>query len=105
MAALYLDAGLQQAEEVFARIWTPEFEAVQEAGVANPKSDLQEWAAGLKLPPPLYEVTSRTGPPHAPTFTVQLTLGELEPASGQGGSRQEAEKAAAQAMLEREAMR
>ena len=105
LAALYQDAGLERTKAVFETIWTPEFEAVQAAGVANPKSDLQEWAAALKLPPPRYEVLSRTGPAHAPTFSVELTLGELAPASGQGGSRQEAEKAAAQAMLEREAGR
>ena len=105
LAALYLDGGLERAEAVFAEIWTPEFDTVQQAGVANPKSDLQEWAAALKLPQPRYEVTDRSGPAHEPTFTVQLTVGELEPVQRPGGSRQEAEKAAAKAMLEREAGR
>ncbi|MEI9964080.1 MAG: ribonuclease III [Caulobacteraceae bacterium] len=102
LAALYLDAGLERTREIFADIWADEFEAVGQAGVANPKSELQEWAASKKLPQPSYFVTDRSGPDHAPTFTVELTVGDLERATGQGRSRQEAEKAAATAMLARE---
>jgi ribonuclease-3 len=103
LAALYLDAGLETARAVFADIWSEAFEAVAGAGAANPKSELQEWAASRKLPAPAYAVLGRAGPDHAPIFTIELTLGELEPVRAQGRSRQDAEKAAAQAMLEREA--
>jgi ribonuclease-3 len=48
-------------------------------------------------------VTGRTGPPHAPTFTVELQLGGFEPVTASGPSRQAAEKTAAQMMYEREA--
>lgn len=102
LAALYLDAGLDQTREVFARIWSGEFEAVETAGASNPKSELQEWAAANKLSPPQYSVIDRSGPAHAPTFIVEVRMGELEPVRARGRSRQEAEKAAAQALLERE---
>jgi ribonuclease-3 len=102
LAALYLDAGLEETREVFTRIWADEFEAVQTAGASNPKSELQEWAAANRLSPPQYAVVDRSGPPHAPTFTVEVRIGELEPVRAQGRSRQEAEKAAAQALLQRE---
>ncbi len=102
LAALYLDGGLERAGEVFAVVWAPEFDAVHASGAPNPKSDLQEWAAARRLPQPSYSVLGRTGPDHAPVFTVELALGDLEPARGQGRSRQDAEKAAAEAMLARE---
>lgn len=103
LAALYLDAGLDEARQVFARIWAGEFDAIEAAGAPNPKSELQEWAAAKKLAPPRYEVIDRSGPAHAPTFTVEVTAGALEPVRALGRSRQEAEKAAAQALLNREA--
>lgn len=102
LAAIYLDGGLERTREVFAAVWEPQFEAVQLTGAPNPKSELQEWAAARKLPHPRYEVTDRSGPAHAPTFSVQLRIGELEPVHAQGRSRQEAEKAAARILLERE---
>jgi ribonuclease-3 len=103
LAAIYLDAGLDATREVFARIWSEEFELVASTGAPNPKSELQEWAAARKLAPPRYHVAHRSGPAHAPTFTVELRLGDLDPVSAIGRSRQAAEKTAAQMMLDREA--
>ena len=102
LAALYLEAGLEETRDIFARIWAGEFEAVDTVGASNSKSELQEWAAANRLSPPQYSVLDRSGPPHAPTFIVEVRVGELEPARAQGRSRQEAEKAAAQALLARE---
>jgi ribonuclease III len=102
LAALYLDAGLERTRDVFARIWADEFELVAIQGAPNPKSELQEWAAARKLEPPSYRVAERRGPAHAPTFTVELRLGELAPVSASGPSRRAAEKTAAQMMLDRE---
>jgi len=102
LAALYEDAGLDRTREVFVRIWAAEFETVASAGAPNPKSELQEWAAARKLGPLRYTVIEREGPAHAPTFTVELRLDELAPAIAKGRSRQEAEQAAAQSMLDRE---
>ena len=102
LAAVYLDAGLERAAGVFAEAWAMELEAVHASGAPNPKSDVQEWAAARRLPQPNYTVTDRSGPDHAPTFTVELLIGDLVPATGQGRSRQDAEKAAAEAMLARE---
>ncbi len=99
LAALYRDAGLDRTREVFARIWAEEFEAAEATLGSNPKSELQEWAAHRKLPQPAYETVSRAGPAHAPTFEVELTVGDFAPVHGKAGSRQQAEKAAAEAFL------
>ena len=102
LAALYLDGGLETARAAFVSIWAPEFDQVASDGAPNPKSELQEWAAARRLPPPRYQVVEQRGPAHAPRFTVELQLGEFAPVTAEGRSRQDAEKAAAQAMLERE---
>jgi ribonuclease-3 len=99
LAALYRDAGLERTREVFERIWAEEFDGAGEVTGSNPKSELQEWAAQRKLPQPSYETLSRSGPAHAPTFEVELRVGELGPIRGRGGSRQQAEKAAAETFL------
>lgn len=102
LAAVYLDGGLDVARAVFDTAWTEELARAPQPGLTNPKSALQEWAQGSARPLPTYVVTGRTGSDHAPTFTVQVTVEGVEPAAAQGRSRQEAEKAAAIALLTRE---
>lgn len=102
MAAVYLDDSLDRLREIFLVLWAESFAAVQDTGFANPKSALQEWAAARRLPAPVYEVLAREGPDHAPLFTISVTVQGLEPERAQGRSRQEAEKAAATALLLRE---
>ncbi|MEO8115253.1 MAG: ribonuclease III [Phenylobacterium sp.] len=99
IAALYIDGGLETARAFFVTFWAEEFEALGEPRSKDPKTELQEWAQGLGLPLPAYAVVSREGPDHAPFFTVEVAIEGREPARAQGRSRQDAEKAAAQAML------
>ncbi|MEI9891522.1 MAG: ribonuclease III [Caulobacteraceae bacterium] len=93
--------------------WTPRgpsssrkwADPIAELGAPRPldsKTALQEWAQGQGKPLPAYAVVARTGPDHAPVFTVEARVEGLEPAKAQGRSRQDAEKAAAQALLQRE---
>ena len=42
---------------------------------------------------------SRSGPAHAQKFEVEVRIGGLGPIHGRGGSRQQAEKAAAESFL------
>ena len=102
LAAVYLDGGLEAARGVFDRAWADELNAPSKPGLTNPKSALQEWAQGRGRPLPTYAVVERTGSDHAPTFTVSVSVQGVEPLTAQGRSRQEAEKAAAVGLLERE---
>ncbi len=104
LAAVYLDAGFVAARSLFSRIWAEEMAGGGSPRAGNPKSALQEWAQGQGRPLPTYEVVSRKGPDHAPVFSVQVSVEGLEPLTAQGRSRQEAEKAAATAMLSREGL-
>ena len=60
---------------------------------------MQEWLQGKIGKTPSYRVVGQEGPDHAPVFRVQVHAEGLEPMEGRGGSRQNAEKAAASAML------
>ena len=99
IAALYIDGGLECAKAFFERFWSEEFEDLDAPRAKDPKTQLQEWAQGLGLPLPRYEVVGREGPAHAPIFTVEVQVNGFGAESGVGGSRQTAEKQAAQAML------
>lgn len=102
LAAAWLDGGIDAARTVFERAWAGELAAPPRKSVANPKSALQEWALGQGRALPTYRIVQRTGSDHAPTFTVEVAVQGAEPLTAQGRSRQEAEKAAAAAMLKRE---
>jgi ribonuclease-3 len=102
MAALYRDGGLETARRVFLDLWSAEFDRAAQGKPRDPKTALQEWAQGQGKPLPTYAVKDRTGPDHAPVFTVQVVVADVDPVFATGRSRQEAEKAAAKALLERE---
>lgn len=102
LGALYLDGGLEAARALFAREWVEEFAALDEPRVEDPKSQLQQWSLQAKRQLPIYRVVERSGPDHAPAFLVEVRVDHLPPATAEGKSRQEAEKAAALAMLQRE---
>jgi ribonuclease-3 len=99
IAALYIDGGLETAKAFFEKFWAEEFVHLDAPRSKDPKTQLQEWAQGLGLPLPVYEVVGRQGPAHAPVFTVEVRVQGFGEERGEGGSRQAAEKQAAQTML------
>ena len=101
MAAVYLDGGLEAARTVFQTFWAVMLESLDLTRGKDPKTALQEWAQGLGKPLPIYRILDRNGPDHAPLFTIEVVVSDLEPAMGVGPSRQAAEKAAARALLDR----
>jgi ribonuclease-3 len=100
IGAVYLEAGLEAARAVVRKGWEQRIDS-QGAAPRHPKSALQEWAAAHNRRPPEYEVVDRSGPNHAPRFTVKVMIGKLADATAEGTSKQEAETAAAAALLEK----
>ena len=98
IGALYLDAGLDAARGFVRAAWGDRV-AGGRAAPQHPKSALQEWAAAHQRAAPAYRIVDRSGPGHAPRFTVAVSVGRLPEASATGGSKQEAETAAAAALL------
>lgn len=98
IAALYLDGGLAAARRFVLELWQARIEAPASAPV-DVKSRLQEWVQAQGQTPPDYAVIARSGPDHAPRFTVEARLDSGETAQGSAASKRRAEQAAAAAML------
>jgi len=98
IGALFLDGGMEAAERFILGLWGPDI-AEQRRAPQHPKSALQELAAARDLKAPVYEVVSRTGAHHAPNFTIRVSVPKLGEAIAEGTSKQEAETAAATALL------
>ena len=99
IGALFLDGGLEAAEQFILRQWEPDL-AIQGRAPQHPKSALQELAASRQANAPTYEVLARTGAHHAPKFTVRVSVPKIGEATAEGASKQEAETAAAAALLD-----
>jgi ribonuclease III len=100
IGALYLDHGMPSAEAFIRKHWQGLVEG-QVKAPRHPKSALQEWAAAHNRRAPVYTLTDRSGPHHAPQFTVSVSVGPAGEATATGASKQEAETAAAAALLEK----
>ena len=98
IGALFLDGGISVAERFILELWGPDL-ATQRRAPQHPKSALQELAAARAVKAPVYEVLSRTGAHHAPRFTIRVSVATLGEATAEGTSKQEAETAAAAALL------
>jgi len=65
------------------------------------KSRLQEWAQAQGYPSPNYLIINESGPDHAKVFEVVAIVNDRRIAKGQGSSKQQAEKAAAENSLKK----
>ncbi|MGZ2410949.1 ribonuclease III [Sphingomonas sp. F9_3S_D5_B_2] len=98
IGALYLEAGFDAASRFVIQVWQPYLDG-QVRAPKHPKSALQELAAARGCKNPDYEVIARTGAHHAPRFEVRVSIGGVGEATADGSSKQEAETAAAAALL------
>jgi ribonuclease III len=99
IGALFLDSGFEAAQAFIRTAWGPYLDNQKRAPL-HPKSALQELAADRSLAPPHYEQVSRTGAHHSPTFRIRVSIKGGGEAEAEGPSKQEAETAAAAALLE-----
>ena len=100
IAAVYRDAGFDVARAVILRLWGRRVETVKD-DARDAKTALQEWAQARGLTPPAYVETARSGPDHAPQFTIEARLADGQVEAATAGSKRQAEQAAAKALLER----
>lgn len=98
IAALYLDGGMDVARAFIERHWTGLIDEYV-TPPKDPKTALQEWVQGRGKPLPTYETVKEEGPPHEPTFTVEVAVRGHGRKRGVGPSKRAAEQAAASAML------
>ena len=101
LGACYLDGGMEFARNFILNLVKEKFPAPHRllSGL-NPKGTLQEYTQHKFGHAPVYTVLSVDGPEHNPVYTVTVEIGSNK-CSGQGGSRRQAEFAAAQALLDK----
>jgi ribonuclease-3 len=99
IGALWLEAGFEPARAFIRSAWSDRVDR-QDSAPQHPKSMLQEWAAANNRRPPAYEVIGRSGPQHAPTFVVKVSIRGVGEAEAEGTTKQDAETEAAQALLD-----
>ena len=100
IAAVYLDAGFSVARSVVLKLWGKRISNV-ETDARDPKTALQEWAQGRGQSTPIYKELKRTGPDHAPVFTIEVRLVDGSSEQAVAASKRQAEQAAAKALLTR----
>lgn len=99
LGAIYLDQGFPPCREVIKHLWGKRLTTLKKPP-QDPKTELQEWVQSRGLPLPVYAIAGRSGPDHAPLFTIELTVEGLSAVRATGPSRRQAEKAAAQIMIQ-----
>ena len=100
LAAVLLDGGFEAGAALVEREWAPVMMRNRSPG-RDPKTQLQEWLQARGFEPPVYAEVDRSGPDHAPVFTIRVSGAGIDPADGIGPSKRDAEQAAARAVLVR----
>lgn len=98
IAALYLDGGMDVARAFVRRTWDPLVET-RSRPPRDAKTALQEWSQSKGHGLPAYEDVERSGPDHAPVFTVEVRLPGFPAQQARGASKRAAEQEAAAMML------
>lgn len=102
VGAIFLDGGFTSARRFVRRSLSPEFELGGDQAVPlDPKSQLQEITQALYQSTPRYRLVGTEGPDHARRFTVEVLIDDRVLGTGDGRSKQEAEKEAARTALAR----
>lgn len=101
IGAIYSDGGLEPARAFIERHFE-DYLAGGQANRADAKTTLQEWAQARGLEPPAYVLVERTGPDHAPEFTIRVELTGFDPLEAIGPSKKIAEHRVAELFLVRQ---
>jgi len=97
IGAVYIDAGFDAAAVVVRKIFEPVLQGADPARQGkDPKTLLQEFLQGRRIPLPQYNIVATAGEAHRQRFTVECTIPSLSiRAVGEGASRRAAEQHAA----------
>ena len=99
IAAIYLDAGFEVARQVALRHWTGRISRA-EAEARDAKTALQEWLQARGQQPPAYVEVARSGPDHAPRFTIEVRTEDGHTARAEARAKRHAEQQAAKDLLD-----
>lgn len=102
IAAIYMDANFEVMKQCVLRWYESRLDSMTLSMMQkDPKTQLQEWLQGRKLPLPIYTVVEIEGDSHQQAFRVQCDItSPVFSAEGRGESRRKAEQEAAEKILE-----
>ena len=102
IGAVYIDSGMTTCKALILAWFESRLSAIKPGQEQkDPKTRLQEYLQGRKIPLPLYEVIHTSGQSHNQEFTVRCTTPEIAmEVVTKGTSRRKAEQAAAEKVLE-----
>lgn len=102
IGAIYLDKGMKEAKSFVLKHLSPFLEKILKEGpFKDPKTHLQEIVQEKLKITPTYQVLKEWGPDHKKNFLVGVFFGEKLIATGEGGSKKEAEEEAAKEALQK----
>ncbi len=102
IGALYLDQGFDAVKKFLNKYLFPKTGLIlNQKTYLDPKSHLQEIVQAQKLSAPKYQVIKEVGPDHNKTFMVDVMVNNQVVGQGKGKSKQQAEREAAKAAIEK----
>jgi ribonuclease-3 len=106
IAAIYLDGGIEPAEQFIGREFASLIEEAKRTGTGASftddwKSALQEYLQSGGRGLPVYRLAAEVGPDHRKSFVVEVVVDGEAVAKAEGRSKKEAAQSAARAALER----
>ena len=102
IGAVYLDSNIAQCKELILTWFAKRLNSIKPGNEQkDPKTRLQEYLQGRKIPLPVYDVIDTSGQSHNQQFTVRCVTEVVNSeVIAKGTSRRKAEQAAAQQVLE-----
>ena len=102
LGAVYLDGGAEAASEYLGSQMTAIFEDIdiRELTSGDFKSALQEHLHDIGRSEPIYQVVDEIGPDHLKTFVIQVVADGEILAEASGGTKKEAQQAAARLAMQ-----
>jgi ribonuclease-3 len=101
IGAVYLDSGISQCKQLILTWFAQRLSLIKPGNEQkDPKTRLQEYLQGRKIPLPVYDVIDTSGQSHNQHFTVRCVTEVVNTeVIAKGTSRRKAEQAAAQEVL------
>jgi ribonuclease-3 len=100
VGAIYLDSGLAEATDFILQLCESELRQLNvDPDQLNPKGQLQELVQATASSTPIYSIVSQEGPDHCKLFSAKVEWNGDVLGTGTGGSKKQAETAAAREAL------
>ena len=99
IGAIYLDSGIRSAEKFILNFWQKYLDN-SILTLIDAKTRLQEYSLKKYKELPKYTFYKKTGPPHMPTFKIDVQIPNSKKAIGVGSSKKNAQQNAANKLLQ-----